>query len=422
MSERLAGALFALFYLSGRFSLAGSTNGTSDLSLYDVRVWTLPALVAVALTCRTPKSRRPLKQLSQLRADVSVQRFISSPLAAGAALLLPLYVIASICWTIDVGLATEKSLEIVILAIACLSILPYWRARRVPVVRHWFWIWMVVATGLMCLISCYFVDSTRMAVLGGGPNTFGRNMGLLFLGTLYLQRRHPLVSWFWYPLLAVALLMVVLSGSRGALLATSVGALVYFLIDNRFRTRNIMAVGSLMILVQVVVLTTEMGDHAMEMFQTRILNLTFEQQYMSGREGLYQDAYDLGLESPVFGQGLSAFKILFGVNYQHNLVLELFCETGAVGVSLLAVMLMAALIYVVRNRRHCDPTVWGAFSLMFTSSMFSGDLYDSRGVFLMALLASQEIVTVLARKPMPASSLAIARIGPAIYSARPARS
>jgi O-antigen ligase len=158
------------------------------------------------------------------------------------------------------------------------------------------------------------------------------------------------------------------------------------------------------------------------MFQTRILNLTLENHYMSGREGLFQDAYELGLERPWFGQGLCGFKILFDLNYPHNLVLELFCETGAVGVSLLAVMLLFALIYIVRNRRHCDPTIWGSFGLMLTSSMFSGDLYDSRGVFLIALLASQEIVTVMARNPALASRLAIGQIRPTIYSPSPAGS
>ncbi len=395
-----------LFFLSGRFSLAGDGYAAADeLTLYDIRVWTLLALVTVALAYPAPRSR----QLSRTKC-------ISTPLGAAMALLLPLYVVISFCWAIDLGFATEKMLEAAILATASLSIIPYWKAHRVPVLRHWFWVWMVLATGLMCFISCYLVDSTRMSVLGGGPNTFGRNMGLLFVGTLYLQRRRSAMNWCWYPLMALSLLMVVLSGSRGALLATAIGGFIFLLIDNRYRTRNILAVAGLIGLIYAAVLTTDVGRNAMEMFQTRILDLTLERQYMSGREDLFQSAYELGLERPLFGHGLSAFKILFGVNYPHNLALELFCETGLVGVGLLAVLLLAAARYVVRHRRHCDPAAWGAFGLLLTSAMFSGDLYDSRGVFLMALLASQEVIAVSVVRSPARAAAGIARIAPATYS------
>lgn len=407
MSEKLAGALLALFFLSGRFSLAGDGNAVAaNMMLYDVRTWTLLALVAVAFSYSPPRSR----QLYRTKC-------IATKLVAALAFILPLYVVASFCWAIDFELATEKMLEAAILAAACLSIIPFWRAHRVPVVRHWFWVWMVSATGLMCLIACYFVDSTRMSVLGGGPNTFGRNMGLLFLGALYLQRRGTAVNWGWYLLMVLSLLMVVLSGSRGALLATSVGALLFLLIDNRYRTRNILAVGGLVVLVQIVLLTTEIGNQAMEMFQTRVVNLTLERHYTSGRDDLYHTAYELGLERPWFGHGLSGYTALFGLNYPHNLALELFCETGLVGVCFLALLLLSALRFVVRHRRQCDPAAWGAFGLLLSSAMFSGDLYDSRGVFLMALLASQEVIAFrLVRSPTAPAALGIARIRSATYS------
>jgi O-antigen ligase len=388
MFERIAGALLALFFLSGRYSLAGEGDLASESTLYDVRVWTLLSLVAVSLTYSPPAWRQ-----------VARSKCVSTSVVVGMALLLPLYVVLSYSWAIDPSLAIEKMVEAAILAIACLSIVPFWWARRVPIVRHWFWVWLVSATGLMCVVSCYLVDSTRMSVLGGGPNTFGRNMGLLFLGSLYLQRRRSAANWFLYPLMALALLMVVLSGSRGALLATTIGSMIYLLIDNRYRSRNIVAVCGLAVLIQVMALTTEMGNQAMDMFQTRIFNLTIEQQYMSGREDLYQSAYELGFENPLFGQGLAGFTILFGLNYPHNLALELFCETGVVGVGLLAVLLLAALRFVVRHRSHCDPVAWGAFGLLLTSATFSGDFYDSRGVFLMALLASQEIGAVCSMRP-----------------------
>ncbi len=385
MIAKLAGALVGLFYLSGRFSLLGPEHLDSDVAiLYEVRFWVLLALIGVTLMSVSRGSARQLKS-----PRISANRVVA------LALLLPLYVAVSAFWSIDFYSSLLKATEAAALVAVCVCIIPFLQSGRVTVMRHGFWIAIVTATGLMCLLACFSDNSDRMAVLGGGPNTFGRNMGLLFLGTLYLQRRSPATkAWMWYPPMVMSLLMVVLSGSRGALLAVSVGSFIYFLIDNRYRTRNIVAIGGMGILLLTTVLATEIGNVAFEMFENRILDQTLERQYMSGREDLYAAAFHLGREHPWFGQGLSGFTIIYGINYPHNIVLELFCETGLVGVALLALLLMAALSFVMRYRRHCDPVIWGALGVMLASAMFSGDFFDSRGVFLMALLGSQEIVTL----------------------------
>jgi O-antigen ligase len=237
-------------------------------------------------------------------------------------------------------------------------------------------------------------------------------MGFLFLGALYLHRRSSaMTAWKWYPVMALALLMVLLSGSRGALMATSIGGCTYLLIDNRYRTRNVLAVSCFLILTQVAMLSTEMGEQAFQMFETRILRQTLERQYMSGRDELFAAAYELGLERPWFGQGLSGFTIVLGYNYPHNIALELFCETGVVGVSLLVILLVAVLNFVARHRHSCDPATWGAFGLALSSAMFSGDFFDSRGVLLLAILGSQEIAAFRASKSLTRSqSAGVARL------------
>lgn len=409
MTERIAGALFALFYLSGRFSLVESDPGQlpHETIFYDLRVWILLALVAVALSYNPTRGER-----------LACAQRVSANLAAALAVLLPLYVASSLFWSVDPDFSLGKALEAVTLVIACICMIPFLKAGRGPRVRHGFWVILVATTGLMCLMACVSVDSSRLSVLGGGPNTFGRNMGLLFLGLLYLQRRSSVATaWRWYPLMALSLLMVLLSGSRGALLATMVGGSIYLLIDNRFRARNVLAVGSFGILVFAVMISTELGQRAVDMFESRIVHQTIEQQYMSGREDLYAAAYELGLESPWFGQGLSGFTSILGINYPHNIVLELFCETGIVGVSLLGGLLLAVAAFVIRQRKHCDPAIWGAFGLTLSSAMFSGDFFDSRGILLMAMLGAQEFVKqsppksrLQAKLPRSISSSAMAGI------------
>ncbi len=390
--ESLAGALFALFLLAGRFSLVrGTYEPAPELIQYELRVWAALGLVCVAVMY-SPKRFRMARQGFP----------ISAPLAQALVLLLPLYVAASYIWSPDYGAATTKLIDVAMLSVVCLCMTPFVNAGRATVVRHWFWVWIVIATGAMCLIACASIDSTRASVLGGGPNVFGRNMALLFLGSLYFQRRSSsLKAWRWYPVMALALMMVVLSGSRGALLAVSVGVFIYLLIDSRFRRRNVLAAGCLVLAAQVVLFTTEMGARAYEMFEYRILDQTFDQQYTSGRDDLFALAYELGLERPLFGHGLSGFTITLSRNYPHNIVLELFCETGIVGVSLLTVLVISAFVFVFRHRHYCDPTIWGAFGLTLSAAMFSGDFFDSRGIFIVAMLGSQEFVAVRVKKNSP---------------------
>jgi len=324
---------------------------------------------------------------------------VSTSLAPALTVLVPLYFAASFLWAADLDLALAKALEVVLLAVAVICIFPFLKAKRMPVVRHWFWIALVAIACVMCGMGIFTVDSSRMSILGGGPNTFGRNMGLLFLGALYFQRRNSYTSaWLWYPLMTLSLIMVVLSGSRGALLATSVGGFAYLLIDRGTRTRNIVVIGCFAVLLNVVLGTTDIGVLAREMFERRIVTQTLEQQNTSGREDRFSAALELGQEHPWFGQGLAGFTILLGYNYPHNIVLELFCEAGLVGVFLFTLLLLSLLTFVIRHRSHCEPATWGAFGLTLTSAMFSGDFFDSRGMFLMAMLGSQEVFLARARR------------------------
>lgn len=189
----------------------------------------------------------------------------------------------------------------------------------------------------------------------------------------------------------VSLIMVLLSGSRGALLATTVGGMVYFVMDGRQRARNVVVVGVLALVGQVALVSTETGHRAIASFQDRVLNLTIEKQHSAGRDDLYAVAYELGMEEPWFGHGLAGFTAISGRNYPHNIVLELFCETGICGVLLLFALCVCVCRFALRYRHCAEPGIVGAFGLCLTAAMFSGDFYDNRGIFLMAILASQNI-------------------------------
>lgn len=386
MINHLAGALFAAYFLCGRFTLSTTEEVTLMSYLLQVRTWCLLGLVFVAM--QSPARHSPPRQLSSSHAIFNMT------------LLALMFPACSILWAIDLELAISKMAELVLVIVACVCATPFLARGEIPAVRKQFWLWLVLATTLMCFLAAAPGNSDRVRALGGGPNVFGRNMGLMFLGTLFLQRQSSLsTSWRWYPMMVVSLFMMVLSGSRGALLSTFVGVFVYFMIDSRFRSRNVLAVACLILVAGVMLTATEMGARTMQSFEQRVIKQTFEKQHSSGRDSIYEFAFEMGRERPLTGYGLAGFTAVYGRSYPHNMVLELFCETGVFGVLLLLVLMLMLVWRLIRQRQHCDPATWAALALTFTAAMFSGDLYDSRGVFLMAIFNAQDWCAPL-RKPM----------------------
>jgi hypothetical protein len=83
---------------------------------------------------------------------------------------------------------------------------------------------------------------------------------------------------------------------------------------------------------------------------------------------------------------LGAFSGVYG-DYPHNLMLESFAEGGAVGAGLLLLGLTIACGRFMRRRHVYDEFSVAGFALSLVTSQFSGDLFDSRGVFLFLVLA-----------------------------------
>jgi O-antigen ligase len=224
---------------------------------------------------------------------------------------------------------------------------------------------------------------SRVSVLGGGPNVFGRNMGLAFVAAMFINvclgiRSALLIA-------AVAPLLVIMSGSRGAL-AGILAAILVLLYYSGVRMRTWMPVLTVAALIALLTLYSPLGSPARRIYQERIEKLTFGEHHTSGRDSLYAQAIEVGLHHPWFGAGLGAFSGVYG-DYPHNLMLESFAEGGAVGAGLLLLGLTIACGRFMRRRHLYDQFSVAAFALSLVTSQFSGDLFDSRGVFLFLVLA-----------------------------------
>jgi O-antigen ligase len=228
------------------------------------------------------------------------------------------------------------------------------------------------------------VGAERLAVLGGGPNVFGRMMGYAALASLYYWRRSGYTLVF-LPAVSVSALLVLLSGSRGSLVALVISIATFVILE----VRSLRRLASMAIVVAVfswcVVTYTEVGQAAVRRYDERVQGLLVQDRYSAGRDHLYRSAYELGLSEPVWGAGLAAFPGLGLGVYPHNVFLEVFCEGGSIGLVLLLLAFGLSVPPLMRGGR--DGAVLAGLVLSFVASQFSGDYYDSRGVFAFLMIA-----------------------------------
>lgn len=305
----------------------------------------------------------------------------------------------SALWAPDAAAATGKLLELGLLwgaGFGILCALPPGEAQRGV---DGFWttlLWVGGVLAVLGTVGALAGGAGRLSVLGGGANTFGRNMGLVAVAAMAWWQSGRAGARVLAPGLAgLSVLLVTLSGSRGALLATALAGLVILLPAARTVRRAAGMVGALGGAVAagfVVMRFTPLGDAITRSFQSRVVELTLEGRHASGREGIYHDALGMFAGTPLAGSGLNAFQVEHSFPYPHNLFLETAVEGGTVGVLLLLGVLASGLAPLLRLWRQ-EPALVAAFLLCLVSAQVSGDLFDSRGVFLvLALMAARGTV------------------------------
>ncbi len=394
------GACVALYLLTGRWSVSRvlpDSGGEGILSyLVQPRQWLLIALLMVLAVVAIRGSERAASLSSQPSGFKRLTLIL---------ICLFLYLIVTLLWTPDKAEGLSKAYEIG-LHIIVLFALSRLLSDFDPVkVKLGFW-WTFAVAAALLMLSAFLMPShavgARTAAMGGGPNAFGRNAALLWVSTMCLSdwclgnRRHSrLIVTGLVLAAAVSPLLVLASGSRGAMVALIGGAIVFSLTPaaKRLKRPLLFLIGALVL--TTVLYTTRVGEIAKTVFADRVVKLTIEQRYLSSRDGLFRSALEYGLEHPIFGAGIQAFRSerVFGGMYPHNLILELFCEGGVIAVGLLLLAFAGLVRHMYRWRHRADWMALSAFVVAFLSSQVSGDLFDSRGVFIFLILASTMPVT-----------------------------
>lgn len=207
---------------------------------------------------------------------------------------------------------------------------PKWRIRAV---------WAIALSSVVPMLVAAYQAATGTGQAGLGdivqvygtfshPNDFGRHLviaGLMTLPLAYSEQRTRFRR-LAKLLLAIAVILLLLSYSRGAWIAAIVGVIVF-----GFRARPRLLV-PLLLGLAAAYSTNLLG------IQSRFAGVMMESTQVSSlftRRLIWADAIQQALQSPFVGQGLGTFPFAavsrFGQIRAHNEYLRFFFEVGALG-------------------------------------------------------------------------------------------
>lgn len=366
--------MLALYLVSGNWSVARVID-VEPLAIFQPRVWAVLSLVMLSIV--GGHKARPRR--STLIAELAWFGFTA----------------LSITWAPDLELAQVQVIDVglliaVALAVHRLSITGDVE-RLADSLRLNLLVLYLALAGVAVLGG---LGSGRLAVLGGGANVFGRNMGLLCVlaleRALFPDRRQPNRReslLLWSVVACVAAGLVTLSGSRGSMLATSVASAVLLSFGRARFHRKLAVLLGVFGLFLALLLFTSVGALVIESFSYRVINLLVGERYVSGRDQLYVVAIDDGFERPILGHGIAAFAANTRWPYCHNIVLDAWYETGAIGVLLVGVYFSQYARLQLRLGGKGRELWIAAGTLILVASQFSGGRYDCRALFVFAAIA-----------------------------------
>lgn len=370
--------LLATFFtaLMGRFTL--DRIGVAWFGELDLRTVFCPALVVLVLLWR-------------FRPDDPDYRHSWAPPVRWVLAIMG-YLMLTAFWapygaSVDERLADLGFLALLIVATVVVSGPdPAW-ARRVVLAATYI-------TGLLYALAGLILGQTdaqgRTIAFGGGPNVYVRVLlvaviAAVALSVIYRRKLFLLPV----PVLGVAAL---LAGSRGGV-AAAVTTAVFVVLCRRRLSWRVGAAAVLAAGAGLVATTTLLDTTDVALIQKRFVSDLFQEHQFSGRPELLGQALKIFLANPLFGGGLDSFHVRFGysenLGYPHNLVVDVAATGGLVGLGLL-VAFSVSLVRHVRPWGQVRPDQLAMLMGMIfvaAASMFSGDFYDSRFLWMFAVLA-----------------------------------
>lgn len=218
------------------------------------------------------------------------------------------------------------------------------------------------------------IFDTRFQGISHNPNTAGFEASGLLLLSLYLafyKNSPPMLRYaIATPLALIALIALLATGNRGGWLASSASATVFLAAMLPRHPKKIVAIFLGFGFVIAIVLTQFPAPG-------QRLALLLE-GYSSHRFDVWQNAYNLFLQEPLFGNGLDLREAMLAnhfIYHEHNVFLSVLATLGIAGLLAYSAMLVSVGYLALKYRNYFALLV---MAMMLMVGLFAYDFYRSQ--------------------------------------------
>ena len=290
----------------------------------------------------------------------------------------------------------QKAIDV--LWLACFVFITFCLAQK-PGFEELFYRWLFVLCMILALLglraALATVDPTYkgLTVLEGGRNVYSRILGVLAILALYYYLAAPRIvpRVFFIGLFGLSLALLMLTGSRGGTAASLFGLAVAAIVF-RAPLRGVVAIGAAIGVGLLLAVESGLLDIFARYITDRYVEGVFGQLYLSNRDTLLMAGLALWSDHPLWGGGLGRFAELNTLSYPHNIFVELLAETGVVGTLLVLLPVVFLLAFIRQHWAAVDKRGVAVFTVYLVAAQVSGDIYDSRALILIPVVAACSVV------------------------------
>ncbi|MHA1285166.1 MAG: O-antigen ligase family protein [Promethearchaeota archaeon] len=239
----------------------------------------------------------------------------------------------------------------------------------------------VIISGLLYIIFFFFTKETyaysthRMTIEGGNPIWVARTV-LLFVSICLLVINSIILKIF---LAFLGIITAFMAQSKGPLLSVFIAITFYYLKKylkktNDYKHSIILIIKAFILITIILIIITFLFNNISILKNSRLFVIFDIKKIFSDINVLDRivriiRAINIYFKNILFGAGLGGFSKFDTRSYPHNIILEIACELGSVGL-----IVWSIAIFLTYKLAYTDNFLFFLFTQSFFYSFFSGDL------------------------------------------------
>ena len=266
----------------------------------------------------------------------------------------------------------------------------------------------IFAISTFILSLLYFSGIATTATLEGRPTIFGMNQNHLGIGicvsifvilSVVFENKLNLGKGRYNLLLMLPLLLVFMinTGSRVAFLSL-VGGVSFFLY---FRRAISPFKKGMIISMSVIALLLFWQFYLKNSFLAERLSDTVNDGDLANRDLIWLELFDVITSNVYFGIGRTGFASLFGGASPHNVIIEILCYTGVVGLFIFLIFIFRLIGTAYKRNKQNGELLPIVLVIPFLGIVLSGQILEQKYIWIIVayiLSSSQKVKEVTFKK------------------------